>query len=125
MSTIQAPVGVLNSHVPLVQAPEPEWPEVDVPDPVRDLLQADILSDADRGHVDPSTIPPNAAVPAHIPRLEPIGILEGWQPVRHRPVRGHVILSGCRLIQRLVRPLIVELLPKHIEAPLLRGQTAG
>jgi hypothetical protein len=62
MATIELPVLILNPHVPLAQAAEAHRPKVDVPDPVVDLLQADVFADADRGDVDPPAAPPNAAV---------------------------------------------------------------
>src|SRR5262245_60418507 len=122
MSTIESPVFVFNPQVALVQAAEPQWPEVDVPDSVVDLLQSDVLADTDRRDFDPLAVPANAAVPTDVPDFEAIGILERRYPVRHRPGRGGIALRrGCP-VERLVRPLIVELLSEGIEAPLLGGE---
>src|SRR5439155_884663 len=58
MSTIELPVLVLNPHMALAQTAEAQRPKVDVPDPVVDLLEADVFADADRGDVDPAAVPP-------------------------------------------------------------------
>src|SRR2546427_241625 len=79
MSTIESPVLVLNPHVALAQAAEPQRPKVHVPDPVVDLLQAHILTDADGRHVHPARVPSNAAVGADVADFEPIGVLERRQ----------------------------------------------
>src|SRR5262245_51488719 len=110
MSTIESPVFVFNPHVALVQSAEPQRPEVDVPDSVVDLLQSDILADTDRRDLDPLTVPANAAVPTDVPDLDPIGILERRQPVRHRPGRGSIALRRGRPVERVMRSLVVELL---------------
>src|SRR5438034_8873210 len=87
MSTIESPVLVLNPHVALAQTAEPQRPKVHVPDPVGDLLQADVLTDADRGDIHPPTVPPNAPVGTDVPDFEAIRVLERGQPVRHRARR--------------------------------------
>jgi hypothetical protein len=80
MSTIESPVRVLNPHVALVQPPEPKRPEVDVPDPVGNLLQAHVLSDTDRGHVHP---------PLHLTSADELG-------PSSRPVQSRVLMAlGC------------------------------
>lgn len=61
MSTIEPPVRVLNPHVALVEPAEPERSEVDVPDPVGNLLKAHVLPDTDRGDVHPPAVLSNAA----------------------------------------------------------------
>ena len=66
MSTIELPVLILNPHVPLAQAAKSQGPEVHVPDPVVDLLKADVFAHTDRGDVDPAAVPPNAAVTAEV-----------------------------------------------------------
>src|SRR5437879_5944408 len=124
MWTIEPPVLVLNPHMALAQTAESERAEVDVPDPIGNLLQADVLSDTDGGHVHPAAVPPNAAVGADVPDLEAIRILERRQPVRHRSRRRRVACGRELLVERLVRPLVVEILAKDIEAPLLSGEAA-
>src|SRR5207249_10122435 len=79
MSTIESPVLVLNPHVAPAQSAEPQRPKVHVPDPVVDLLQAHILTDADGRHVHPARVPANAAVGADGADFEPIGVLERRQ----------------------------------------------
>src|SRR6266571_648847 len=125
MSTIESPVLVLNPHVALAETAEPQRSEIHAPDPVGDFLQAHVLSDTHGGHVHPPTVPPNAAVSADVPDFEAIGVLERRQPVRHRARRRRVARGRGLLVERLMRPLVVELLTKDIEASLLRGKTAG
>src|SRR5437667_2780007 len=122
MSTIEPPVVILNPQVPLAQAAEAQWPKVHIPDPVVDLLEADVFADANRGDVDPATVPPNAPVGADIPHLESIRVLQWRQAIGHRP-RGGVI-TRCRrlLVECLMRALVVELLAKDVEAALLRRE---
>jgi hypothetical protein len=51
-------------------------------------------------------------------------VFEGGPAIRHRPRRGRVAGGWGPLVECLVGPLVVELLPKAIKAPLLRGQAA-
>src|SRR6266446_10605167 len=76
MSAIESPVLVLNAHVPLAQTAEPQRPKVDVPDPVRNLLQAHVFTDADGGDVHPPAVPPNAPIGTDVADFEAIGVLE-------------------------------------------------
>jgi hypothetical protein len=55
---------------------ELECAEVDVPDPVVDLLEADVFPDADSRDVHPAAVPADAAIGAEVAVLETIGILE-------------------------------------------------
>src|SRR5262244_708267 len=122
--TTESAVLVLNPHVSLVKAAEPQWPKVDGPDPVRDLLQSNVLAGADGRYVHPAAVPSNPAVGADVARLEPVRILERRQPVRHRPRRWRVARGRRLVVQRFVRPLVIELLAEDVEASLLRGQAA-
>src|SRR5436309_9571109 len=124
MSTIESPVLVLNPHVPLAQTAEPQRPKVDVPGPVRTLLEAHVFTDADGGDVHPPAVPPNAPIGADVPDFEAIGVLERRQPVRHGARRRRVARGRGRLVERLMRALVIELLAKEIEASLLRGEPA-
>src|SRR5256886_10265708 len=90
MSTIELPVLVLNPHMALTQTAEAQRPKVDVPDPVVDLLEADVFADADRGDVDPAAVPPHAPVGADVPDFEAVRGLQGRQPIRHPPRRTAV-----------------------------------
>src|SRR2546428_11454348 len=87
MSTIELPVLVLNPHMALAQTAEAQRPKVDVPDPVVDLLEADVFADADRGDVDPAAVPPPAPRGADVPGLEAVRGPEGRQPIPHPPRR--------------------------------------
>src|SRR6185369_5122641 len=124
MATIEFPVLVFNPHVALAQTPEPQRPKINVPDSVRNLLQADVFPDADGGDVDPPTVPSNAAVGTDVTDFEAIRVLERRQPVGHRAIRGGVARGRRLLVEGLVRALVIELLAKAIEAALLRGEAA-
>src|SRR5437016_9130491 len=124
MSTIELPVLVLNPHMALAQTAEAQRPKVDVPDPVVDLLEADVFADADRGDVDPAAVPPHAPVGADVPDFEAVRVLEGRQPIRHRPRRRAVTRRRRLLVERLMGPLVIELLAEDVEAALLRRETA-
>src|SRR5207249_6659630 len=124
MSTIELPVLVLNPHMALAQTAEAQRPKVDVPDPVVDLLEADVFADADRGDVDPAAVPPHAPVGADVPDFEAVRVLEGRQPIRHRPRRRAVARCRRLLVERLMGPLVIELLAEDVEAALLRRETA-
>src|SRR5437764_7648890 len=112
--TIESPIRVLNPHAPLVQAAQLQRPEVDVPDPVVDFLQPDVLADADDRHVHPATIPPDPPIGADVPDPEAVRVLERRQPVGHRPRRGRVTRGRRLLVERLVRALVIELLAKTL-----------
>src|SRR5207249_7244356 len=119
--TIESPVLVLNPYAALVQAAKLQRPEVDVPDPIVDLLQPDVLADAEDRHVHPAAVPANAAVGANVPNLEAIRVLERWQPIGHRSERRRVARGRRLLVERLVRPLVVELLAKDSAAEANRS----
>src|SRR5262245_65461245 len=118
------PYSFLNPHPPFVQSAKLQRPEVDVPDPVVDLLQPDVFTDAHDRHVHPAAVPPNAAVSADVPDFKPIGILERRHAVRQRPRRRCVARGRRLLVERLVRSFVGELLTKGVELPLLRREAA-
>jgi len=122
--TIEAPVLVLNPHLAVVQTAKLQRPEVDVPDAVVDLLQADVFTDAHDRHVHPAAVPRNPAVGADVPDFKPIGILERRRAVRHGPRRQPVAGGRRLLVERLARAFVVELLAKDVERPLLRREAA-
>ena len=80
----ESPELVFNFHVPFVEAAEFEGSEVDVPDSVVDLLEADILANAHDAHVHPGSVPADTAVGTDVTHLEAIRVLERRRPVRHR-----------------------------------------
>src|SRR6202165_5360774 len=75
----EAAVFVLDPHVALVQPAQPQWPKVDVPDPVRNLLQSHVLPDAHDGDDHPARVPANAAVAADVADLAADPILKRAQ----------------------------------------------
>ena len=58
----QSTIFVLDTHVAFVEAAEFERAEVDVPHPIVDLFQADILPGADRRDIDPVRVPADTAI---------------------------------------------------------------
>ena len=93
MSTIESPVLVFNPHVALAQTPEPQRPKVDVPDPVGNLLEADVFPHADGGDVHPPAIPPQGAGALH---LDKVTTLESALPiVANQEVIGSIGISGA------------------------------
>src|SRR5262249_7533009 len=70
-------------------------------------------------------VPPNAAIGTHVPDFEPVGVLERWQPGGHRARRRRVARGRRLLVERLVRPLVIELFAKNIKPTLLGGETPG
>src|SRR5881628_3863897 len=109
MSTIELPVLVLNPHMALAQTAEAQRPKVDVPDPVIDLLEADVFADANRGNVDPAAVPANAAIGADVPHLESIRVFERRQAIRHR-TRGRVV-TRRRSLRARRRPSPTRIVP--------------
>ena len=107
----------------LEQAPELERPVVDIPDPIVDLLQAHVLTNADGRDVYPAAVPSDAAIRADVAHVEPIGIFQRGERRWHLPARGSVARRRRLLIECLVWALMVKLLAKIIE-PTLGGKTA-
>ena len=78
-------VGVFDPHVSLVEPSQAQCAEVDVPDSVIDLLQADVLANAGNGDVDPLTVPADAAIGADVAYFLSVRIFDGWQLAGHGP----------------------------------------
>src|SRR2546422_1176869 len=108
----------------LEQAPELERPVVDIPDPIVDLLQAHVLTNADGRDVYPAAVPSDAAIRADVAHVEAIGIFQRGERRWHLPARGSVARRRRLLIECLVWALMVKLLAKIIEPTLLGGKTA-
>src|SRR5215218_4750422 len=101
------------------QPTEFEWAEIDIPDAIVDFLEADIFPGTGDGDVDPLAVPPDATIGADVAHLEAVGIRERWQCVGHLPGGGFIAGGGCAHVERLMRPLMVELCTEVIELPLL------
>jgi hypothetical protein len=71
VSAVEPPVLILDPHVTLVQAAEPQRPKVDVPDSIRNRFETDVLADAHDRDVHPARVPANTAVGADVPDLKP------------------------------------------------------
>ena len=108
-----------------MEAAEPDGTEVDVPEVVVDLFEADELSGEYVADVDPAGVPSDASVPADPSDLEVSGVLDGGQVFRERSWRGRVYGSGGELSQRFVRSLLIVLEPERVEPSLLSGEVAG
>ena len=108
----------VQSIISLLEPSQQEGAEVDRPHPVCHLLQADVLFRQDMTHVHPALVPANPAVGTDVAGLEMLGILRRVQRTRIGARRGPVVLCGRPLPQGFMRPLLVVLLPKGVEAPL-------
>jgi len=93
--------------------------EVEIPEPIIDLFEADVLFAENMTDVDPGTVPTDAAVTADEPDFEVAGIIDRRDPSRERSRGGLIDRGRGFLPERFVRPLFVEGLPKSIERSLL------
>ena len=75
-------VVVLDAQVTLQQSAKLERSEVDVPDLVVDLFEADVLADTTSADGDRMAVPFEAAVGADVADFEVGRIFQGWQPSR-------------------------------------------
>ena len=106
----------------LIEAAQQEGAGGDGPDAVGHFLEADILLGQDMAHVHPAAVPADAAVDAHVAGLVVPGVLELPQRVGIGPRGGPVVGRRRDLAQALVRPLLVVLPAKRVEAALLAGR---
>ena len=98
---------------------------IHLPDPVVDLLKADIFTGTDGGNLDPVGGPADPAAGIDIASLETIGILKGSGLARHGS-QGRGINGSRRLkVKRFMGALGVELQTEAVETALLGGQAAG
>ena len=92
--------------VVLVESAKQDGTEVERPDAVIDLLQADILLDDAGADVDPAFLPADAAVAADAADFEVAGILQRREPLGVRARGGLVERGGGLVAEPLVRPLV-------------------
>lgn len=108
-----------------VEPPEPTIVKVDVPEPIVDGLEADVLLDQGVAHGDPVLLPADSPVPADEADLVVAGIL------RRPEARGHwargrpIHRGGGPLPEGLVRALLVIEGPPVREPDLLRAAGGG
>ena len=81
--TFKSTILVLDAQRSFMKSTEFQRTEVDIPDTVVDFFQADVLSDADGGDIDPMVVPANATVGTDIADLEAVRILERWNLFGH------------------------------------------
>lgn len=98
-----------------------EWSEVEGPDPVIDFLESDVFFEKRVADVDPAPFPSDVAVLADAADLEVAGVLRFREPIGIGPWRGSVEVGGRFLIEVFMRALVVVLVTKSLEAPLLRS----
>ena len=122
MSPAFAAERIFDPAVPFVKAPQAERAEVHVPQPIVDLVKADVLAAEDVTDVDPGVVPANAAVVADASHFVVGGILDRRHLLgKHARRRGEA--RRWRVLrQGLVRTLVVVLPPKRAEAALLRRE---
>lgn len=107
--TVESTILVLDAHVSFVKAAELERAEEEVPDAVVDFFEADVLTGADDGDVDPMVVPADTAVGADVADLEAVWIFERWKFLGHGARGG--LIDGHRsfLVEGFVRTDLVKL----------------
>ena len=106
--TFESTILVLDTHRAFMESTEFQGAEIDVPETIVDFFEADILSDADSGDINPMMVPANAAVGADITNLEAIRILERWNLFGHGAWRR--LIDGVRslLVESFMRANVVK-----------------
>ena len=74
------PVDVLHQEGPFLELSEPHRADVEVPQPIVDLLEADVWLAEHMADVDPGAAPADAAVAADAANLEVVGVIDRWTP---------------------------------------------
>lgn len=69
-----------------MEATEFDGSEIDFPEAVVDLLEADVLLGEEMADVDPAGVPADAAVVADAADLEVGRVLEGWELLGEGPI---------------------------------------
>jgi hypothetical protein len=115
--SFQSTIGIFDAHMSFEQPTELEWAEIDMPDAIVDVLEADIFPGTGDGDVDPVAVPPDATVGADVAHLEAVGLRERGPCVGPLPGGGFRAGGGCAQSERFVRPLMVELGPEVMELP--------
>lgn len=113
---------VVNTIVGLIEPAEVYGAEEDVPRPGCEGLEADGQRGQDVGDVHPPSVPANAAVGRDAPDFEVVGIRDRLPPRHIETIGRRVERGGPALPERLVRPHLVEGMPKSVEAALLGAE---
>jgi hypothetical protein len=108
-----------------VESAEQYGSEIEGPEAVVDFFEADVFLEQAVADVDPALLPSDAAVFADLSDFEVSGVL-GWRETWRQGSRGGLVEIGGRpVLERFVRPLVVELGSERIEAALLGGSVAS
>jgi hypothetical protein len=99
--------------------------EVNIPDPLVNVLEADICSAAELCDSDPLMVPTAATMGADVAHLEAVRVRERWPCVGPLPEGGGIAGGGCAPVERLVRPLAVERRAEARTRALLSPPSAG
>jgi hypothetical protein len=99
--------------------PEREGSAVHMPDPLVNVLKANLFADADVCNVDPWMVPTDATIGADVAYLEAVRVLKRWKLSRQLPRGGVIAGGGCAHIERLMRTLMVALFADVGALPLL------
>ena len=103
-----APAAVMNAIVLLIEPAQVDGAKEHTPGSRGERLQADRERGQDVGHVDPSLVPPNAAVGRDASDLEVLGVGDRPQPGDIEPVGRGIERPRAPLTEGFVRPLFVE-----------------
>src|SRR5438876_9588426 len=112
----------LDDVIPLVDPPQQHVAEVNRPDPVVDLLEANRMLLERIGQEQQPLLQADGAGVGHALDEEVAGILDRWQRAAVRAGGGTVQRGRWAIVQRLVRPLFVVEPAKGVEGPLLGGE---
>jgi hypothetical protein len=115
---------VLNAEKSFVHFSEAQWTEVDIPDAVIDLFQADVFTTKSLGDADPMSIPSDPTVAANEPNLEVSRILDWGHLSGESTFGSSVDRSRGLLSEGLMGPFEVVLLAERVEASLLGLEVA-
>lgn len=116
---------VLNTEKSFVHSSESQGTEVDIPDAIIDLFQADVFTAQGVGDADPMFIPSDPTVATDETNLEVSRVLERWQLSGESADGWSIDRSRRFLTKGLMGPFEVVLLAEGVEAPLLSLEIAG
>ena len=112
---------ILDLESALMKAAEPERAEVDLPFPIVDLDEPNILAAQRLTDVDPLLVPANATIGPDAPDFIMARILKRGKARRVWSRRGRVVGGWGSIVEGLVRAERIECVAPGIEAVLLRA----
>ena len=111
---------IFNAEDAFVHPSELERSEVYVPEPIADFFEADVFAGQRVRDADPALLPADPTVAAHEADLKVTGVFEGRELPRQFTPRRSIVRGGRLLGQGFAWALVVVVVPKPVEAYLLR-----